>query len=246
MSSRIFLDYIQAHVILQPSLSLAVDLFSFLGVYTILVTSANFAKVSHLIFPAAKVRQFNIFVHTEHVAIAVTSLLCPLTTMFPPSMNHCVPSTTYHVPSTYREQPECSFQKESAQLLLNKRSSEPTDPSVTAAVVEHSESGINISFPSASMLTSPTSVAAAGPTTVSESQTVPRKRLKLSPLTGWGVQRNGVAMSAADYAQKDRDEFNGVSGNSAPMQMNMDQCYSMATLVFASIQYGHGVTEMLN
>jgi hypothetical protein len=30
------------------------------------------------------------------------------------------------------------------------------------------------------------------------------------------------------------------------MQMNMDRCYSVATLVFASIQYDHGVTEMLN
>ncbi|KAF8129095.1 hypothetical protein K438DRAFT_1789264 [Mycena galopus ATCC 62051] len=39
----------------------------------------------------------------------------------------------------------------------------------------------------------------------------PRKQLKLGPLKGWGVQRDGVAMSAADYAQKDWDEFKGVS-----------------------------------
>ncbi|KAJ7306174.1 hypothetical protein DFH08DRAFT_1054689, partial [Mycena albidolilacea] len=74
---------------------------------------------------------------------------------------------------------------------------EPTDPSVTAAFVEHDTSA---------------SVAAAGPSTVSESQTEkpahpPRKRLKLGPLKGWGIQRDGVEMSAVDYAQNYWEEF---------------------------------------
>ncbi|KAJ7757828.1 hypothetical protein B0H14DRAFT_3511824 [Mycena olivaceomarginata] len=74
---------------------------------------------------------------------------------------------------------------------------EPTDPSITAAFVEHDTSA---------------SVAAAGPSTVSESQTEkpahpPRKRLKLGPLKGWGIQRDGVEMSAVDYAQNYWDEF---------------------------------------
>jgi hypothetical protein len=91
-------------------------------------------------------------------------------------------------------------------------SSEPTDPSVTAAFVEHDTSGINIAFESGSILTSPASVATAGPSTVSESQTEkpahpPRKRLKLGPLKGWGIQRDGVEMSAIDYAQNYWDEF---------------------------------------
>jgi hypothetical protein len=62
------------------------------------------------------------------------------------------------------------------------------------------------------MLTSPASVAAAGPSTVSESQTekpadTPRKRLKLDPLKGCGIQCDGVAMSAVNYAQNYWDEF---------------------------------------
>ncbi|KAF8124674.1 hypothetical protein K438DRAFT_1791536 [Mycena galopus ATCC 62051] len=74
---------------------------------------------------------------------------------------------------------------------------EPTDSSVTAACVEHDASA---------------SVAAAGPSTVSESQTekaahLPRKRLERGPLKGVGVQRDGVSLSAADYAQKHWDEF---------------------------------------
>ncbi|KAJ7865921.1 hypothetical protein B0H14DRAFT_3442728 [Mycena olivaceomarginata] len=73
----------------------------------------------------------------------------------------------------------------------------PTDSSATASFVEHDTSA---------------SVAAAGPSTVSESPTEiqahpPRKRLKLGPLKGWGVQRDGVSLSAADYAQKYWDEF---------------------------------------
>ncbi|KAJ6507072.1 hypothetical protein C8R45DRAFT_923237 [Mycena sanguinolenta] len=79
---------------------------------------------------------------------------------------------------------------------------QPTDSSVTAAFVEHHTSA---------------STAAIGPPTVSESQTEkpahpPRKRLKLGPLKGWGVQRDEVSMSAADYAQKYWDEFKEVSG----------------------------------
>ncbi|KAJ7785061.1 hypothetical protein DFH07DRAFT_948143 [Mycena maculata] len=35
----------------------------------------------------------------------------------------------------------------------------------------------------------------------------PWERLKLSSLKGWGIQRNGVAMSAADYAKNHWDEF---------------------------------------
>jgi hypothetical protein len=69
------------------------------------------------------------------------------------------------------------------------RSSEPTDSSVIAAFVEHDKSGIKIAFQSGSVLTSPASVAAAGPLTVSESQAEkpahpPRKRLKLGLLKG--------------------------------------------------------------
>ncbi|KAF8202784.1 hypothetical protein K438DRAFT_1758095 [Mycena galopus ATCC 62051] len=83
---------------------------------------------------------------------------------------------------------------------------EPTDSSVTAAFVEHDTSVC------LSTLKSPASVAAAGHSTVSESQTEkpahpPRKRLKLGPLKGWGVQRDGVSMRATDYAQKYWDEF---------------------------------------
>ncbi|KAJ6496378.1 hypothetical protein C8R45DRAFT_926886 [Mycena sanguinolenta] len=55
-------------------------------------------------------------------------------------------------------------------------------------------------------------VAAAGPSTVSESRTStsalpPRKRLKLGPLKGCGVQRDGIAISAANYVKKYWDEF---------------------------------------
>ncbi|KAJ7930170.1 hypothetical protein B0H13DRAFT_1859002 [Mycena leptocephala] len=89
---------------------------------------------------------------------------------------------------------------------------EPTYLSVTAAFVEHDTSGMDVAFESGSMLTSSASVAASGPSTVSESQTEkpahpPRKRLKLGPLKGWGIQRDGVAMSAVDYAQNHWDEF---------------------------------------
>ncbi|KAJ6456877.1 hypothetical protein C8R45DRAFT_1081994 [Mycena sanguinolenta] len=55
-------------------------------------------------------------------------------------------------------------------------------------------------------------VAAAGPSTVSESRTStsaqpPWKRLKLGPLKGCGVQRDGIAISAANYVKKYWDEF---------------------------------------
>jgi hypothetical protein len=55
-------------------------------------------------------------------------------------------------------------------------------------------------------------VAAAGPSTVSEPRTAtpaqpPRKRLKLGPLKGWGVQRDEIAISAADYAKNYWGEF---------------------------------------
>jgi hypothetical protein len=35
----------------------------------------------------------------------------------------------------------------------------------------------------------------------------PPKRLKLGPLKGWGVERDGVNMSAIEYAQKHWNEF---------------------------------------
>jgi hypothetical protein len=40
---------------------------------------------------------------------------------------------------------------------------------------------------------------------------VPPKRLRLGPLKGWGIERDGVNMSAVEYAQKHwsevRDEY---------------------------------------
>ncbi|KAJ6494463.1 hypothetical protein C8R45DRAFT_1072991 [Mycena sanguinolenta] len=55
-------------------------------------------------------------------------------------------------------------------------------------------------------------VAAARPSTVSESRTStsaqpPRKQLKLGPLKRWGVQYDGSAISAADYVKNYWDEF---------------------------------------
>ncbi|KAJ7319444.1 hypothetical protein DFH08DRAFT_819375 [Mycena albidolilacea] len=80
------------------------------------------------------------------------------------------------------EQPKSGFPKLSADSLLNLgRSSESTNPSQTAAFVEDD-----------------TSATLAQP---------PRKRLKLDPLKGWGVQRDGIAISAADYAKNYWDEF---------------------------------------
>ncbi|KAJ7271783.1 hypothetical protein C8J57DRAFT_1319647 [Mycena rebaudengoi] len=39
---------------------------------------------------------------------------------------------------------------------------------------------------------------------------VPPKRLKLGPLKGWGVERDGVSMSVVEYAQKHWSEFREV------------------------------------
>ncbi|KAJ6449078.1 hypothetical protein C8R45DRAFT_1224512 [Mycena sanguinolenta] len=88
---------------------------------------------------------------------------------------------------------------------------EPTELSERAAFGDDNGSGINIAYQFVSALTSPDFLT-AGPSTVSESQTTtsaqpPQKRLKLGPLKGWGVQRDGVAMSATDYAKNHWDEF---------------------------------------
>ncbi|KAJ7889307.1 hypothetical protein B0H14DRAFT_2561806 [Mycena olivaceomarginata] len=74
----------------------------------------------------------------------------------------------------------------------------PTDPSKTATCVADDTSEI---------------VAAAGPSTVIESQTPisaqpPQKQLNLGPLKGWGVQHDGVSLSTVYYAQNHRDKFN--------------------------------------
>ncbi|KAJ7315707.1 hypothetical protein DFH08DRAFT_820279 [Mycena albidolilacea] len=66
---------------------------------------------------------------------------------------------------------------------------------------------------SVSPLTSPEMIAAAGPTTIIESQTPisaqpPQKRLNLGPLKGWGVQHDGVSLSTVVYAQNYQDKFN--------------------------------------
>ena len=112
--------------------------------------------------------------------------------------------------SSNSEQPEGGFPKLSADSLLNMGcSSESTNPSQTAAFVEDDVSGINIVF---HLFTCSEFVAAAGPSAVSESRTAtpaqpPRKQLKLSPLKGLGVQRDGIAISAADYAKNYCDEF---------------------------------------
>jgi hypothetical protein len=86
-------------------------------------------------------------------------------------------------------------------------SSKPSDPSETVVFVEDDTSGINIAFQSISTLTSPEFVAAAAESQTATPAQPPRKRLKLGSLKGWGVQRDGVAMSAADYAKNHWDEF---------------------------------------
>ncbi|KAJ7095034.1 hypothetical protein C8R44DRAFT_749315 [Mycena epipterygia] len=60
---------------------------------------------------------------------------------------------------------------------------------------------------SISALTSPEFVAAAAESQTATPAQPPRKRLKLASLKAWGVQRDGVAMSAADYAKNHWDEF---------------------------------------
>ncbi|KAF8164563.1 hypothetical protein K438DRAFT_1775331 [Mycena galopus ATCC 62051] len=94
----------------------------------------------------------------------------------------------------------------------SEQAKEPTDSSETATFVADDKSGINLAFRSFSALTSPEIVAAAGPSTVIGSQTPisvqpSRKRLNLGPLKGWGVQHDGVSLSAVDYAQNHWDEF---------------------------------------
>jgi hypothetical protein len=78
---------------------------------------------------------------------------------------------------------------------------------VTAAFVEHDKSGINIAFQSGSVLTSPASVAAAGPLTVSETSSSAPEMTQAWPAQRWDIQRDGAPMSAADYAQNYWDEF---------------------------------------
>ncbi|KAF8127488.1 hypothetical protein K438DRAFT_1789932 [Mycena galopus ATCC 62051] len=104
--------------------------------------------------------------------------------------------------------PECLHRGNSFcspfENLSSEKSGEHTNPSVTAAFVEHDTPGTNTASQSGPAPTSPASVIAPA-STVSDSQTEkpahpPRKRLKLGPLKRWGVQPNGVA---ADYAQND-------------------------------------------
>ncbi|KAF8164600.1 hypothetical protein K438DRAFT_1775357 [Mycena galopus ATCC 62051] len=79
----------------------------------------------------------------------------------------------------------------------SEQAEEPTDPSETATFAADDKSEI---------------VAAAGPSTVIESQAPisaqpSRKRLNGGLLKGWGVQHDGVSLSAVDYSQNHWDEF---------------------------------------
>jgi hypothetical protein len=97
--------------------------------------------------------------------------------------------------------------------MAKYHSAEPTDPSKTTTCVADNTSGMNFAFRSVFPLTSPEIVAAAGPSTVIESQTPisaqpPQKRLNLGPLKRWGVQHDGVSLGTFDYAQNYRDKYN--------------------------------------
>ncbi|KAJ7823156.1 hypothetical protein B0H14DRAFT_2598073 [Mycena olivaceomarginata] len=68
------------------------------------------------------------------------------------------------------------------------------------------------------LTTSPEFVAAAQTATPAQ---LPRKRLKLGSIKGWGVQRDEVAMSAADYAK--------TTGMNSKRSIRRNQAYSAKT-----------------
>ncbi|KAJ7347563.1 hypothetical protein DFH08DRAFT_809296 [Mycena albidolilacea] len=149
------------------------------------------------VFPAVKFRQFNLWsTHRRHPPALFPDLHVP-------STNHPIPSTDHHIPSTNRYTASATLMLWRSRLQSNSSwRSPPIHPKPRPAS--------RTTHKSVSPLTSPEIIAAAGPTTIIESQTPisaqpPQKR---APLKGWGVQHDGVSLSTVDYTQNYQDKFN--------------------------------------